>query len=291
LIAQRTGLDASPLDLATSFYFADAKQIGSIQNPILLEYVTSHPEYETRITIDRIDAALNPMNGRAEHLHPFFHQLEGGTETTTLLLANVRGICADHQLPSNEGLNRYESLIWEAKQKALNGAGFVIPEIENVIPSFRDGTADLFNSSWLTFIHERCSPVAHPMLAPVEKSLAEDSKTFYKKLKAGKLSNQERQKLFAVLDYALDHGRIAAIGFDLNTILQPAAQAQDNSDHSSTIIGRRWNKGNCEYLLRDPAGYECKEYQSSLQPRCHEHHLWLTDSELIQSFYSLVYLR
>src|SRR4051812_19012635 len=43
LIAQRTGVDVSATDLATSFYFSDPSLLRSHRDPLIAEYLNRHP--------------------------------------------------------------------------------------------------------------------------------------------------------------------------------------------------------------------------------------------------------
>jgi hypothetical protein len=303
LIRHRTGRSVSALDLATTFYFGDVTLLPSKLHPILREYLAQHPDFEKAIFDARMDSDIGvvPLVRGSTETHPMFHKIEGGFEVPTILLANIKDLCSDESLPSHGGLKQHLGFILPNEKAALNQVGVVGPEVDVLIGRFRDPVADIFNTAWLRYVAAKCkrAPSEIPVV-PVTFAIARDIGDYHEKLAAGKITSVEKARLIAALNYVLDHRRIATIGFDLSTILDPNSEEvkkwsnpddPEDGDHSSLVVARRKVGGHCEYLIRDPSGYECKDYLSKYSKRCSNHHIWLAESELLESFYDLAYLR
>lgn len=286
LINQRLGVNVSALDLAMAFYFADAGRLRRTREPALREYLTAHPRFE-----QEIEAARAREDVAIDGQHPFFHHLEGGFEAPALLLANTRGLCDDSKMRSEGGFREHMDVLAFLENRASRGVGVVGKDVARLHPRFRDGVADLFHTEWLRYVQVRCGHRPPPIaLLPLDFAIAANSADFLRGRTEGRLGDAEQEQVLARVDYALDHARVAAIGLDLNTLLK-ATQDGDDGDHSVTVVGRRPSRAGCEYLVRDSSGYECGDFQSGIGRRCTDRHLWLKESELKRSLYSVTYLR
>ncbi|MBY0518264.1 MAG: hypothetical protein K2P81_15245 [Bacteriovoracaceae bacterium] len=61
-----------------------------------------------------------------------------------------------------------------------------------------------------------------------------------------------------------------------------------SSLHTSLILGRRWNQGSCEYLIRDSHGTDCEGYDPVYQ--CESGNLWIPGENLHRNMTSIVYI-
>jgi hypothetical protein len=303
LVQHRTGLSVSALDLATTFYFANVGLLRSQHSPLLQEYLASHADFENTLFGERMgpDVDVAPIGSDSGETHPMFHQLEGGFEVPTLVLANLKGLCSEQNLPSAGGLKSHMDFILSHEKAALEGTGAVGQEVSEIIDRFRDPVADIFNTAWLQYVEAKCKRVVSKTpIIPVSYSMASDIRDFYNKVAAHKITKENKARLVAVLDFALNHARIAAIGYDLSTILDPNSEEVQkwtnpsdpgDGDHSSLVVARRKINGHCQYLIRDPSGFDCQDYLPKYAKRCEQHHIWLEEDELLESFYDIVYLR
>jgi hypothetical protein len=304
LIRQRTGVSVSALELASDFYFTDPRLIEASREPRLREFVAAHADFSAWIERFRSDDGVDieaPEPGQTAH--PMFHKLEGGYEAPTLMLANAQGLCLDLSVPSTDGFKHLAPMIQRAEKAALSHSVQAGHEVDVVDPRFRDAEADIFNSAWLRYLTRTCKRVQSPvLLLPVEFGLAQSLKEYRLKNAGGAISRAEKRRLLSSLDFSLENRRIAAIGFNLNAILDPGSQLRglstpnnidpDAGDHSSPIVARKKIGGTCSYLIRDPSGNDCEDYRKDLRAGCSNHEVWVSDTTLLESsFYGLVYLR
>jgi hypothetical protein len=202
----------------------------------------------------------------------------------------VRGLCAESGLPSEDGFEDYRRLIAKFERQALAKRGQPGPEVDSFTARFRDTEADLFNTKWLRYSGRTCKHKPPPVpLVPVTFAIAESSSDFHKLKSAGRIGDADQVQVLSALDFALDHGRIASIGIDLNTVL--AEPDEEDGDHAVSVAGRRHVMGACEYLIRDSSGVTCREYESQMRKRCKNRQVWLTETELKRSIYGVTYLR
>ena len=285
LAHQRTMIDVSALDLAMAFYFSPTESLNKISEPELRQYLDTHPGLSQRLEADCYGEDVT-ISGP----HPLFHHLEGGYESNTLLLANARGLCADKDLPSDGGMAHHQSLVQRLEADALAGKGNTSPVVDRITQRFRSPTADLFHSEWFLHVNAVCSHRPPPMpLVPVDFWLARNRREFEQRRRQGQLGESDQEQVLASLDYALDHGRIAALGIDLNTLIEQPDD--EDGDHSVNVVGRRHHGGECQYLLRDSSGYECDELLRPIRARCQPREFWVNERELKLSLYAVTYLR
>lgn len=289
LINQRLGVSVSALDIAMAFYFEAPSGLRLTRARALSEYLRAHPQFEADIEHDRLRPDVEVAGPQ-----PFFHRLEGGFERPSLLLANTRGLCLERDLPSEDGLERYEEVLNTLEARALRHVGEIGYEVARIPPHFRTLEADLFHTAWLRWTNQLCRrrPPMQP-LVPVEFALADSSQDFAERRARGEITRRDRARLFASLDYALTHHRVAAVGLDLNAYLTLTSMGRsvDDGDHSMTVVARRARGPNCEYLLRDSSGYGCDDFQGRYRHACFEKHIWFSEEDLARTMYSVVYLR
>lgn len=299
LVRSRTGIAVSALDLATGFFFNDAKALKKLRNRKVRRYLAGHPGFEEEIKTYR--EAVEIGEGAVKSRLPMFHHLEGGHEVPTLLLANLKGLCEESSFPSAGGYERHSKLIAALEKAARDRSRKAGPEVQIFDRRFRHPVADIFNTGWLRYNAKTCRRVASPVpLIPVDYAMATSLQDFEDKVKSGRIGRRERRRYLGALNFALNHRRVVAVGYDLNSYVDPnavkiklrsAREVVADGEHSSTVIARRRVGGHCQYLIRDSSGYECQEYLPSIRERCENHHFWLTEEELGAHFYDMVYLR
>lgn len=84
-------------------------------------------------------------------------------------------------------------------------------------------------------------------------------------------------------------GAAAAIAYDHAALYSGTADRKE-SDHTSTIVGSRWNptKGICEFKLRNSQGPYCKKYRKDWA--CIKGQLWVPSAALDQMSTSVFYI-
>ena len=297
LLHQRTGIDVSPLDLATTFYFTHADALAANPHPEIQKYLTENPEWRRDIEAVRADADIDPSTATTGERvqRPNFPFIGGGVEDVTVLLANAKGYCLDQDFPSHEGLIAHQQKIDELILLAETSTDrSTPPEMVGVHQKYRDPVADIFNAAWLRYLEKSCRRVKPKVpILPVNFAVAKCFEDYAKKVASGALNPQrEAKRLFNVIDFALNHSRSPAVGYSLFTFSPREANDPDLfADHSSAVVARKRLKNQCYYLVRDASGLLCGDYYPTYQKRCRNSEFWVTREELSKSLYSVVYLR
>lgn len=293
MISQRVGVAVSPLDVATKFYFADPSRLATISNPALQAHLRAHPGYVSDIAWARNAAEIS--KDRNPEQEPYFDKLEGGEEDASALLYNIGGLCTERDLPSHEGYAhftarfaalRYGSVV-RAPNQCFRSAGATVA-------SLRSRRADAFNAAWLALVENRCRRRALPVpLLPVSYRVASSQLEFMEMVEAGRRPRPPQiDRMLAMVDYALDHGRAPTIGYSWYELQERDPKDPDlAADHSSPVIARRRRGGQCQYLVQDNTGEYCSRMRAGIRERCDDGRVWLMESELRRTLYSVIYLR
>jgi len=293
MISQRVGRAVSPLDVAGKFYFADPARLETLPDPAVRAHLGAHPAYRADIAWGRNAADINPIGNPG--LQPYFDKIEGGEEDAAALLYNLDGLCAEADLPSHEGYAHFASTYAALRYGAPLRAPNQCPRrVGATVAKFRSRRADAFNDAWLKRVEALCRREALPVpLLPVSSRVAANQLDFMALLEAGTPPTpREITRLLARVDYALDHGRAPAIGYSWYVLQARDPKDPDlAADHSSVVIGRRRAGGTCQYLVQDNTGEYCARMRPGIAERCRDGRIWLSEGELRQSLYSVIYLR
>ena len=293
MISQRVGVTVSALDVATRYYFADPAGLLHSRDGALRRTLRRHPDLAEAIAESRNDTEAS--RERNPGRKPYFDKLEDGQEEAATLLYNLGGLCLDRDLPSFDGYGQHArtfgALRWRSRVAA--------PKISwrslgGTVPRLRDPETDAFNAGWIAHVERRCRrrPLPVPLI-PVSDSIADNQLDFMDKaarrepgLKAG------TDRLMAMIDYALDRGRLPVIGYSWYVLEERLPKDPDiAADHSSPIIARRKVAGRCQYHLQDNTGEYCARMRPGIAERCDLGRVWLDEDELRASLYSVIYLR
>jgi hypothetical protein len=297
LISQRVKQKISATDLASTFILQDPSHLNDLGDPALKKYLAEHPNIYERIRKNRAEA---PGKYDPDHILKEEGLTDtGGQEDTTILLANTKGMCVEQNFPSTEA-NQNRFLHQIAKIYAQKNK---VSETQDNCPLFRpqtDMTSAIVDpvSVAMTDVYEkeldqRCQRKPWPVpLVPVMTKFGDDLKEYESRLKKGEFSrDQASGKLFDTLDFALEHGRVAAIGYSAYTIMKREEGEDTHGDHSSIIAGRKMINGKCQYLIRNTWGQDCDLYYKKFQGRCEQGNIWITKEELKESLYSVTYMK
>ncbi len=294
MISQRIGLAVSALDVATTFYFTDPSGLYTANDRRVREFVAERPGLMDEIVAQRsrvdVSEEKNPLR------RPYFDKLEGGEEDVAALLLNIKGVCLDQDLPSNDGYYLYTALleILRRKARATLNPGICLRSVGATVPKLNDPVADVFNDAWVRYVEERCHRIRSPApLLPIAYRAAVDQREVVERKRAGKdISHQERAHMFAMIDYALDHRRNPTIGYSFYLLEARAPDDPDEfADHSSMVLARKKIDGVCHYLVQDNTGEFCTSLLPNIERRCSAGRIWLKERELEETIYSVTYLR
>ena len=81
---------------------------------------------------------------------PYFDKLEGGEEDVAALLLNIKGVCLDRDLPSDDAYYLYTALLGILRRAAPN-PGICLRSVGATVPKLNDPIADVFNDAWVRF--------------------------------------------------------------------------------------------------------------------------------------------
>jgi hypothetical protein len=105
-------------------------------------------------------------------------------------------------------------------------------------------------------------------------------------------SKPKLDRILAMVDYALDHGRVPTVGYSWYLLEDRDPKDPDLfADHASPVIGRRKAGSVCQYRIQDNTGEYCGRMRDGIRERCDNGRIWVTESELRRTLYSVTYLR
>ncbi len=93
-----------------------------------------------------------------------------------------------------------------------------------------------------------------------------------------------RNKYINKINDLLNSGKPLGIDYKLENI------SIERGNHSSTVIGRRWNKGRCEYNIRNSWGSHCEAYNQNIECNEKDGSFWLKDEDFFEFSEAFHYL-
>lgn len=293
MISQRVGVAVSPLDVATKFYFADPARLAASPDPALLAHLKAHPTHLADIAWARNAAEVS--KDRNPRLEPYFDKLEGGEEDASALLYNIGGLCEERDLPSHEGYAHFTARLAALRYgSVVRAPNQCFRAVGATVANLRSRRADAFNAAWLALVEASCRrrPLPVPLL-PVSYRVAASQLEFMDMVEAGRPPRRPQiERMLAMVDYALDNGRAPTIGYSWYELQERDPKDPDlAADHSSPVVARRRQGGQCQYLVQDNTGEYCSRMRAGIRERCDDGRVWLMESELRRTLYSVIYLR
>jgi hypothetical protein len=166
--------------------------------------------------------------------------------------------------------------------------------LAGTVPALRSPKTDAFNEAWISHVESQCRrrPLPVPLL-PISYRVVTHEAAFMQLLKEGHPpSASQVDRMFSMIDYALDHGRVPAVGYSWYVLGVPDPKETDLvADHSSVVIARRRVRSTCQYQVQDNTGEYCSRMREGIRERCELGRIWLTEDELKRTLYSVTYLR
>lgn len=291
MISHRLGRQISPLDVATKNYFADAERLAAI--PALREHLKAHPNWRADIAWSRNAAEISAIGN--PKLLPYFDKIEGGEEDTAALLYNIGGLCEDRDLPSNDGYRYANPTLNRLRYRTrLAPQSMSFRSLAGTVPHLRHARTDAFNAAWIAHVDARCRRVPLPVpLLPVSYRVAANQAEFVEMRESGKPPDPKAiSRILAMVDYALDHGRVPTIGYSWYLLEDRDPKDPDlHADHASPVVGRRKVGGTCEYRIQDNTGEYCARMRRGMREACENGRIWVGEEALRHTLYSVTYLR
>jgi hypothetical protein len=292
MISQRVGMTVSALDVATRYYFADPAGLFRSRDRALRRYLAAHPDLAEEIAESRNDTEAskerNPLR------KPFFDKLEDGQEEAAALLYNLGGLCRDRDLPSFDGYGQHVRTFARLRWRSRLAPRMSWRSLGGTVDRLRDPATDAFNAGWMAHVERLCrrKPLPVPLL-PVSDGIADNQLDFMERARNGDPDlTAGSDRLMAMIDYALDHGRLPVVGYSWYVLEERDPKDPDlAADHSSPILARRTAGGRCQYHLQDNTGEYCARMRPGIRERCELGRVWLDEAELRASLYSVIYLR
>lgn len=278
LISQRVGDFVSAVDIATQYYLNDPAALASVAEPALQDYLRVYPEFLR----DVLWARQQSLTNTAYRRFPGVSAADGGFEQLAVLLANGRGLCSEARLPSTNGYSG---------QMLKRLRHYVHTSLRNQRMS-RDEAILRANAEWMQSVDRACERVKSPVpFIPVSGYWAANLDEYRRYMSQGRLYPQDAGRdLLGRLNYALNNGRVVAIGYDADLIAD-FGNDDEIAGHASVIVGRNLIGGQCHYLLRNSWGASCEGYRPGFKERCRAGHLWISEAELIKATFSVTFLR
>lgn len=297
LISQRVKQKVSATDVASTFILANPKELEKSIDPEVKNYLQENPDFYERVQKFRTDADI-----KYDHQNIFKEKgmkNAGGQEDAAIMLANAKGMCLEKDFPStetkvNQFLRHVARLHATATRNKEKNSCIFYPDQKDATSPIVDPISISMTKVYEAALDHKCKRQPWPApLIPIMTKYGDTLEEFENDVASGKIDRKQSQKnLFEKLNYALDNGRVAAVGYNAYTLMEPD-EGEDNKhgDHSSVIAARRMIGGKCHYLVRNTWGKDCDTYYKKFQNRCKKGNVWVTKEELSESLYSVVYMK
>ena len=292
MISQRVGVTVSALDVATRYYFADPAGLFRSRDRTLRRYLAANPDLTEEIAESRNDTEAskerNPLR------KPFFDKLEDGQEAAATLLYNLGGLCPDRDLPSFDGYGQHLRTLGRLRWTSRLAPKMSWRSLGGTVDRLRDPATDAFNAGWIAHVERRCRRLPLPVpLLPVSHGIADNQLDFMERARTGDPDlPRGSDRLMAMIDYALDHGRVPTIGYSWYLLEDRDPKDPDlHADHASPVIARRKVGGTCQYRIQDNTGEYCARMREGMREACENGRVWVGEGALRRTLYSVTYLR
>ena len=290
MISKRVGFEVSPLDIATTFFFGSPYELRSSKWKQVSDFIRTHPGRMQTLVWDQNQVDISPDENPGGR--PYVDRLEGGEEDSAALLANLKDLCPNADLPSHEGFEQFRTQKSRMRFASLRKPNLCYRALAGSPRKVRDDIADNYNARWLKLVENRCRRVASPVpLLPVSYRFAQDQEEFLS-MEITPSLRKKQAKILDMANYALDNNRHPVVGYSYY-ILQPRASDDPDrfADHSSAVIARKKEGNTCYYMVEDNSGETCFRFHPHIRERCVLGRVWLSEDELKGAVYSVIYLR
>ncbi len=216
---------------------------------------------------------------------------EGGETTPTLDGINSLGWCSEADFPSDElprdlqkgGNGRFKPSFERMESWFRSGKGSIMTAVNRVYPHLRRGDVDEIR---------RASRTTKEFLVGLTKRNCVSGRrpSAFRAVTVKSTLPNGGDRLIPSLDAWLNQGEIVAIGYSSAEFYSDARllamlEETDDSLHASTIVGRRWVDGKCEYLIRDSFGTDCSIYRTP--EKCEAGHVWVPEDFIHRNVYEV----
>lgn len=270
MVSQAVHFRVSAFDLATQYMLGDVEALKRHPDPAVQAFLRASPDVFERIDIGRQQDDEIYMSNRILTSSGLY--TAGGSEDGAILMGNLKGYCADSLLP--DGAQNYvEYLVQIEKHRhELRVNACLMPSSRKPIGEVAETNARIAAHQLTQWIDWRCGRRfrgARPVV-PRILYLADDKSEFEEKIAERKLNLADaRRRLLAELNWVLDHGRVAAIGYSAYDLQDSTPGDNDHGDHSSIVAARKMINGQCHYFVRNSWGTGCG-YKAKYEPLCEE---------------------
>lgn len=86
------------------------------------------------------------------------------------------------------------------------------------------------------------------------------------------------------VNFNIVKGRLQTVDYDVSYF------TDFDGLHSSIILGRRWNKGRCEYNIRNSWGKSCASYKTGIECNKEQGTYWVSDEDLFNASANIRYI-
>lgn len=92
-------------------------------------------------------------------------------------------------------------------------------------------------------------------------------------------------KFYRLLNDRLDAGKPVGISYNVKLV------TEQSGGHASVIVARRWNKGQCEYRIRNSWGDSCRSYREGIECDAADGSFWVSDDILYKMTKSITFIK
>ena len=296
LISQKVGRVVSATDLATTFLLSPADRLRTSAYPQVQSYLRNNRRFFTSLKAARDHEESWIGKGKARRAMRMIDDEDhgftslGGDEGAAILLANLKGYCAESRFPSDpdDVIEMMKTAKHNVKLKK-NLSKECLKETSN------DSTIGSLNAiggaivkAYENEVDKRCK---HTALRP---PVIPETLSFIEEIESGHYSRRHkkklREKLFTAADDVVERGLAVSVTLDMKTLEHDSEWGDDY--HVVTIAGRKKIGGQCHYLLRNSYGNDaCKMYKKRLRAKCEKGDLWIAQDDLRPAINSITYIK
>lgn len=98
------------------------------------------------------------------------------------------------------------------------------------------------------------------------------------------MKNHDLEAFMKEVNFNIVKGRLQTVDYDVSHFTDYSGL------HSSIILGRRWNKGRCEYNIRNSWGKSCASYKAGIECNKEQGTYWVSDEDLFNASSNIRYI-
>lgn len=256
------------------------------------------------LRVSALDVAINYLTAAPDQLTTVFSRKASSQESKQLDQLAARLLRQDHE--SFEGksiINRSYGLTWIAilAYQLRNGLC-----LEKQLPSQAESESEApayIENTLKEMVQVSRGPSANQTQSGNENDLSlkaidsEIQKRCNQRIKMRAMIPMAQattgEEVLPLILSQLKKSRPVGIGFSDSFLREGRSSKTPKGDHGGLIIGSRWsfNSSSCEFKLRNSSGKSCDRYHPDFRSGCENGDVWVRETDLSNSVFSVQWIR